>query len=194
MARVTIPAEKRQLDEPKAVAEYLAPHGIIFEQWGVERDLRSDASNEEILEAYKPEVEKLKQQGGYVVADVINVTPETPNIDALIQKFNKEHTHSEDEVRFIVQGSGLFHIHPKNGPVFGIRLDAGDLINVPAGTEHWFDFCEDRRVRAIRLFKEKEGWTPKYIENGVHAEYAPVCWGPAYIPVSPGALKTTVGA
>ena len=53
---------------------------------------------------------------------------------------------------------------------------------------------EDRRVRAIRLFKEKEGWTPKYIENGVHAEYAPVCWGPAYIPVSPGALKTTVGA
>lgn len=191
MGRVSIPVENRLLENPKEIAAYLAPHGIIFEQWGVERNLPPDCTGEQILEAYKPEVEKLKAQGGYVTADVINVTPETPNLDAMIQKFNKEHTHSEDEVRFIVQGSGLFHIHPKEGPVFAIRLDAGDLINVPAGTTHWFDFCEDRRVRAIRLFKEKEGWTPHYVANGVHADYAPVCWGPSYIPAK-APLKTSV--
>lgn len=193
MAHISIPAEQRTIDNPIEIADYLKPFGIVYQYWGVSRNLSLEPSNEEILQAYKPEVDALKASGGYVTADVINVTPATPNLDAMIQKFNKEHTHSDDEVRFIVKGSGLFHIHPKNSPVFAIRLDAGDLINVPAGTEHWFDFCEDRTVRAIRLFKDPAGWTPNYVANGVHGDYAPVCWGPAYFPVKNEPLKTTVG-
>jgi 1,2-dihydroxy-3-keto-5-methylthiopentene dioxygenase len=192
MARITVPDEKRHFDDPQQVSEFLKPHGIVYERWGVERNLNDDPTNEEILEAYKPEIERLKKQGGYATADVINVTPSTPNLDMLINKFNKEHIHTDDEVRFMVKGAGLFHIHPKTGPVFSIRLEAGDLINVPAGTQHWFDFCEDRRTRAIRLFVDPAGWTPRYVNNGVHANYAPVCWGPAYIPAGGEPMKTTV--
>jgi 1,2-dihydroxy-3-keto-5-methylthiopentene dioxygenase len=142
---------------------------------------------------YAPEIERLKKQGGYVTADVINVNPQTPNLDAMLQKFSKEHTHSEDEVRFIVEGRGVFHIHPENGsPVFGLELGQGDLINVPAGTKHWFDLCSDRRIRAIRLFLDPSGWTPMYTNSGLHEKYDPVCFGPNYVPTDNPALASVV--
>src|SRR4051812_11836964 len=105
MACITIKAENRQITDTKEICEYLAPHGICYEQWPVGERVNPDASSDDILAAYAPEVERLKQRGGYVTADVINVTPETPGLDLMVAKFNKEHTHSEDEVRFIVKGS-----------------------------------------------------------------------------------------
>ena len=116
-----------------------------------------------------------------LIMAVINVTPETPNLQVLLDKFSKEHTHSEDEVRFILKGRGLFHVHPEFGPVFAIQVEAGDLINVPKGTMHWFDLCEDRVIRAIRLFQDTAGWTPHYIEGAAHANYTPVCWSPTHV-------------
>lgn len=186
MAVVNIPRENRRIDEEQPLAEFLKSYGIRYERWPVEERCDPDATNEDILAAYAPEIEKLKAEGGFVTADVINVTPETPGLDAMIAKFNKEHIHTEDEVRFIVKGRGLFHIHPgQGGNVFSIEMEAGDWISVPAGTKHWFDFCSDRTIRAIRLFQDKSGWTPHYVEGGVHGEYIPVCWGPSYISAEP---------
>jgi 1,2-dihydroxy-3-keto-5-methylthiopentene dioxygenase len=53
---------------------------------------------------------------------------------------------------------------------------------VPLGTRHWFDLCNDRRIRAIRLFQDTTGWTPHYLADGVHAAYEPLCLGPAWVP------------
>ena len=181
MARVRIQDENREITDTQEIRAYLQPHGIWYEKWDVEGRIGSEATNEEILAAYAPEVERLKQAGGFVTADVINVTPETPGLDAMLAKFSKEHTHSEDEVRFTVRGSGVFHIHPKNGPVFGIQVESGDLVNVPCGTQHWFDLCNDKTIRCIRLFQDKSGWTPHYVENSLHERYSPVCLGPAYV-------------
>ncbi|MBC7854604.1 MAG: cupin domain-containing protein, partial [Pirellulaceae bacterium] len=145
-----------------------------------------DATNEEILAAYAPEVDRLKARGGFVTADVINVNPTTPNLDAMLAKFAKEHTHSEDEVRFTVKGSGVFHIHPKNGPVFAVQVESGDLINVPMGTQHWFDLCGDRSIRCIRLFQDTTGWAPNYVEHSSHERYTALCLGPAYVTAAVG--------
>ena len=87
----------------------------------------------------------------------------------MLDRFRKEHTHSEDEVRFILKGRGIFHIHPESGPVFAIQVEGGDLINVPKGTRHWFDLCEERSIRAIRMFQDKTGWTPHYTEENAAA-------------------------
>jgi 1,2-dihydroxy-3-keto-5-methylthiopentene dioxygenase len=182
MAIVRIQKENREITDVEEIRAYLAPHGIWYEKWDVEGRIGADATNEEILTAYAPEIERLKARGGFVTADVINVDPQTPNLDAMLNKFNKEHTHSEDEVRFTVRGSGVFHIHPENGSVFAITVESGDLINVPAGTKHWFDLCSDRNIRCIRLFQDPSGWAPHYIDNGVHAEYTPICFGPTYVP------------
>jgi 1,2-dihydroxy-3-keto-5-methylthiopentene dioxygenase len=82
-------------------------------------------------------------------------------------------------VRFIVKGHGIFFINPENeGPVFSIELEEGDFINVPAGTKHWFDLCADRTIRAIRLFREKAGWTPLYTGDAIASGYQPLCFGP----------------
>jgi 1,2-dihydroxy-3-keto-5-methylthiopentene dioxygenase len=115
---------------------------------------------------------------------VINVTPDAPGLQEMLDRFNKEHTHSEDEVRFIIKGRGVFYIHGKDGRVFAIDVEGGDLINVPKGTQHWFDLCADRTIRAIRLFQDKSGWTPQYVDGGVHAGYMPLCWGPTYLPAN----------
>jgi 1,2-dihydroxy-3-keto-5-methylthiopentene dioxygenase len=181
MARIRIQKENREITDVQEIRDFLAPYGIWYEKWDVEGRIGPDATNEEILTAYAPEIERLKARGGFVTADVINVNPQTPNLDALLNKFNKEHTHSEDEVRFTVKGSGVFHIHPENGPVFGVTVESGDLINVPCGTKHWFDLCTDRQIRCIRLFQDASGWTPEYIDGGVHGEYSPLCFGPSYM-------------
>jgi 1,2-dihydroxy-3-keto-5-methylthiopentene dioxygenase len=117
-----------------------------------------------------------------VTADVIDVTAATPGLDAMLAKFSREHWHDEDEVRFIIQGRGIFHIHPRAGPVAAIEVESGDLIRVPRGTWHWFDLCADRRIRAIRLFQDPTGWTPRYTESGVDRDFEPACLGPAYVP------------
>ena len=182
MARLTIADEHRRLDDPEEIRAFLESFGIRFETWDVAGRLGAQASNEEILSTYEPEIERLKASGGYVTADVIDVTPATPGLDAMLDKFSSEHTHTEDEVRFTVAGGGIFHIHPDDGPVFAIQVESGDLITVPAGVRHWFDLCADRTIRCIRLFLDPSGWAPHYVDDGVHESYEPVCWGPNYIP------------
>ena len=182
MAVLAIPYEKRSLRQYEEVRSYLAGIGIDYERWESPADLSGEASAEQVLAAYAEQIESLKQRGGYVTADVIDVHPETPGLDAMLAKFNIEHTHDEDEVRYIIAGRGIFHIHPKEGPVVAIEVQAGDLIRVPRGTRHWFDLCSDRRIRAIRLFQEQSGWTPHYTGSGLDRNYEPVCWGPRYFP------------
>jgi 1,2-dihydroxy-3-keto-5-methylthiopentene dioxygenase len=189
MALLRIPEEDRTLTEADAVRGFLAEHGIEYERTGAAAGLTSESTSDEILAAWAPKIDDLKARGGYVVADVIDVKPETPNLDAMLKRFSSEHWHDEDEVRLIVEGRGLFHIHPPGKPVFALEVEAGDLIRVPRGTHHWFDLCGERRIRAIRLFQDPSGWTPHYTESGEDTKFQPLCFGPAYIPparVTPG--------
>jgi 1,2-dihydroxy-3-keto-5-methylthiopentene dioxygenase len=181
MAIVTVPAESRRITDPAEIKSFLADHGLDYDVWPLADRVDPAAPAERILEAYAPEIEELKRRGGFVTADVVDVYPDTPNLDTMLAKFNKEHTHTEDEVRFILQGRGVFHINPGDRPVFGIEVWAGDMISVPLGTRHWFDLCTDRRIRAIRLFQDMSGWTPHYISEGVHAGFEPLCFGPAWV-------------
>ncbi len=182
MATVRIPDENRTLTDRVAITAFLARAGIDYERWEPSHPVARDAPPEEILAAYSAEIDRLKQRGGYVAADVVDVRPSTPGLEAMLSKFNREHWHDEDEVRFIIQGRGLFHVHPRQGRVFAIEVEAGDLIRVPRGTWHWFDLCPERSIRAIRLFQDPAGWTPHYTDSGVDKGYEPVCLGRAYFP------------
>jgi 1,2-dihydroxy-3-keto-5-methylthiopentene dioxygenase len=181
MAVLRIPEEDRTITGKEAVTAYLGKIGIDYDVWEPSHPLGSDASQEEILDAYSSEIGRLKASGGYVTADVINVSPKTPNLDAMLAKFSREHWHDEDEVRFIVQGRGLFHVNPKTSPVVGIEVEPGDLIRVPRGTLHWFDLCSDRQIRCIRLFQDASGWTPWYTESGLDKNFEPVCLGRTFV-------------
>ena len=188
MAIVTIPGENRTIKDQQAIADYLATIGIDYERWEPKHQPNEGASAEAILAAYGGEIETLKARGGYVTADVIDVNSETPGLEAMLAKFNREHWHDEDEVRFIINGRGVFHIHPREGSVVAIEVEAGDLIRVPQGTWHWFNLCETREIRAIRLFQDPAGWAPNYTESGVDAGFEPICFGASYFP-SQGAFS-----
>jgi 1,2-dihydroxy-3-keto-5-methylthiopentene dioxygenase len=166
------------IENEAAIRAELAGLGIDYERWDLSR-VPADGPAAAVLEAYAAEIEAMKQRGGYVTADVIDVYPETPNLDAMLARFDKEHTHSEDEVRFILSGRGIFFLHIGER-VISVEVGPGDLLRVPRGTTHWFTLCEDRRIRAIRWFQDTTGWTPHYTGTGVDAGYQPLCFGPAY--------------
>ncbi len=134
MALVRIPERQQTIDGYEAVSSFLATYGITYERWEAKRSVPADATADMVLQTYGDKIDELKARGGYTTADVVDVTPTTPNLDAMLAKFSIEHWHDEDEVRFIVEGRGLFHVHPPDGPVFAIEVQAGDLISVPRGT------------------------------------------------------------
>jgi 1,2-dihydroxy-3-keto-5-methylthiopentene dioxygenase len=182
MATLTFPQEGRVVEDPEEISRFLAEVGIWYGRFEGTDSLAEETGDQEILDAYQAHIERLMAEGGYVTADVINVKPETPGLEAMLNRFNKEHWHDEDEVRFIVDGRGLFHVHPNEGPVFSLEVVKGDMIRVPRGTHHWFDLCADKTIRAIRLFQDPSGWTPHYTETGEETKFQPLCFGPSYIP------------
>ena len=171
MAIVTVPDKNLTLTETDEIKNYLASIGIDYEFWGNAKNVSPDASADAILDAYSDEINKMKLQGGYITADVIDIKAEIPNLETMLDRFRPEHWHDEDEVRFIVKGCGIFHIAPENGDVTAVKMTAGDLIRVPNGTKHWVDLDETRTVRAIRLFQDVSGWTPIYTESGREKNY-----------------------
>ena len=179
MAVLTIPDEDLKVEGEAEIGAHLAGLGIGFERWDLSR-VPADASAEAVLEAYAAEIDEMKRLGGYTTADVIDVTAETPGLETMLARFDKEHTHSEDEVRFILAGRGIFFLN-LDGKVVSVEVHPGDMLRVPQGTTHWFTLCADRRIRAIRWFQDTTGWTPHYTASGVDAGYQPLCFGPAYL-------------
>lgn len=172
MAILVIPEQSYKTESVEDIRRYLNARGIWFDQWEAKAKLANSASQEEILAAYSHKLQPYMAEQGYQVADVININATTPNYEALRAKFLKEHRHSEDEVRFFVDGEGKFWFHLEDGsPVFYVLCQAGDLISVPAETKHWFDAGEEPFVKAIRIFIDTAGWIPEYTGSDIAANY-----------------------
>ena len=152
------------------IAARLATAGILFERWQATAPLAAGASDAEILDAYADSVARLKSQYGFATADVIAVRPDHPQRQELRRKFLDEHTHSEFEVRFFVDGRGLFFLH-RDATVFAILCEKGDLLSVPAGFTHWFDMGEHPSLRCIRLFTKPEGWVAQYTGDAIAGRF-----------------------
>ncbi len=175
MAILTIPDNNIRIEDQTAIRKYLNDRNIWFDNWQANAEFESDADQETILAAYADSLQPFMQSKGYHTADVINISPNTPNLLALRQKFLKEHTHSEDEVRYFVEGQGFFWFNLGQAePVFNVLCQRGDLISVPAGTPHWFDLGNPPRVKAIRIFIDQSGWVPDYTGSDVDNRYNPI--------------------
>jgi 1,2-dihydroxy-3-keto-5-methylthiopentene dioxygenase len=172
MAILSIPNQQVQLNDPQEIRAFMNQRGIFFDQWFCNVLFDDSASTEEILAAYAADLDPFMKSGGYQTADVISINSSTENYAAIRAKFLAEHTHSEDEIRFFVDGQGLFWFHLENEDVFNLLCERGDLISVPAGTKHWFDAGEiDPFVKAIRIFIDMSGWIPEYTNSGKENEF-----------------------
>ena len=172
MAILSIPDLQQVISSPDEIKVFLNQQGVFFDQWSCTVDFDDRASQEEILEAYAQDLKPFMERGGYLTADVISINALTENYDAIRAKFLAEHTHSEDEIRFFVEGQGYFWFNWEGAPVFHVLCQKGDLISVPAGTKHWFDAGVSHPfVKAIRIFIDQSGWIPEYTGSGIDQKY-----------------------
>ncbi|MGE5538792.1 MAG: 1,2-dihydroxy-3-keto-5-methylthiopentene dioxygenase [Gemmatimonas sp.] len=153
-----------------SIARELSAIGVRFERWNAAKPVGSGASQDEVLAAYRADVDRLMREGGYKTADVISLTRDHPDKAALRKKFLDEHTHSEDEIRFFVDGQGLFYLHA-SGRVYGTLCTKGDLISVPAGTTHWFDMGPNPHLACIRIFTNPEGWVAQFTGSDIGGRF-----------------------
>jgi 1,2-dihydroxy-3-keto-5-methylthiopentene dioxygenase len=144
--------------------------GVRFEQWNASVVLGVDAAQEEVIAVYKKEIERLQLERGYKAVDVVRLKSDNPQKAEFRQKFLNEHRHSEDEVRFFVEGDGLFYLHI-GGKVYANLCERGDLIGVPDNTPHWFDMGENPMFCAIRLFTNPEGWVANFTGESIASRF-----------------------
>jgi 1,2-dihydroxy-3-keto-5-methylthiopentene dioxygenase len=149
------------LSQFEAMRDALAAIGVELERWQATKELDEHASQDEVIEAYRPSIDRLMKRYGFKSVDVISMFPDHPQKAQMRDKFLHEHTHADFEVRFFVEGRGLFNIH-KNGKVYAMLCERGDLLSVPANTTHWFDMGPEPVLTAIRLFTTPEGWVASF--------------------------------
>ena len=171
MAIVTLLQGKGStLTEQTEISSFLGRHNIKFQRWSIPEEIQElaqkpsldDEEKSAVLEAFRPQLSELAETEGYVDSDMVCLHPETPGLDDALGKFDLEHFHTDEEVRFIVDGQGVFGFVGDDGRRFTIQVETGDYIVIPENAWHWFYLCEDQTIKALRIFKDTSGWTPHY--------------------------------
>jgi 1,2-dihydroxy-3-keto-5-methylthiopentene dioxygenase len=165
MANIRMRNTNKRLTEEHEVKRFLDGQGVLYEHWDMEKlpdDLRdnfilSDERKAEILTIFDSEVRSLANRRGYKQWDIVALSDATPNLDELLKKFEQVHVHTEDEVRAITAGNGIFTIKGDSG-YFDVELSPGDVISVPVHTPHFFTLMDNRQVVAVRFFIDASGW------------------------------------
>jgi 1,2-dihydroxy-3-keto-5-methylthiopentene dioxygenase len=157
-------------EDAAVIADELGAIGVRFERWESPVALSPEDDAETILAAYRPYLDALMGTSGAGSADVIKLTPDHPQAVPLRAKFINEHSHTEDEVRFFVHGSGNFILH-LNGRIYDAHCTQGDLISVPANIKHWFDAGERPFFTALRIFTDTSGWVPHFTGDAISARF-----------------------
>lgn len=155
-----------RMDDHDGVAGRLAEIGVAFERWEANRPLGSESTQEEVLAAYESQVARLNAHYGFSSVDVVALRPSHPEREAMRRKFLDEHTHDDFEVRFFVEGRGMFYLHVGDR-VYAVLCEQGDLISVPAGTRHWFDMGTAPDFKCIRFFTTPEGWIGNFTGSDI---------------------------
>ena len=154
-----IKTSTQTIADKEEIKKILEKYGLYAEFWQPEA---GDLEVKDPLLRYKNQIEKLKKKFGYASADVCAMSSNTPNIDRMLSAFVKEHHHTDDEVRFTVEGEGIFGVNPLTDSPFEVYVQPGDLLVVPANTRHWFNLTDKKNICCIRVFKENPKWEAVY--------------------------------
>jgi 1,2-dihydroxy-3-keto-5-methylthiopentene dioxygenase len=167
----------KMLTDLVQISQHLAVLDIQLKQWPVGDDATvrtllaqaslQDDEKEQVLRALDHYFESLEV---FQSRDTIVLHPETPNLDGMLEKFSRPHTHADDEVRYIVDGEGIFGFVCPDGTQMELTIQPEEYINVPAGTEHWFYLTSQRRIKAVRYFVDTSGWTPEYTNTEIRMQ------------------------
>lgn len=158
------------INDPAMIKTLLAEHGVEYEVWATDAKLPPDAKQDDVLAAYQSDIDTLNQRYGFQSVDVVALRPDHPDKQMFREKFLSEHTHADFEVRFFVEGSGLFYLH-LDDKIYMLFCEQGDLISVPANTTHWFDMGEAPNFKCIRFFTTAEGWLGDFTGSDIATRF-----------------------
>jgi 1,2-dihydroxy-3-keto-5-methylthiopentene dioxygenase len=153
-----------------AIADQLSTLGVQFERWDASQEVPVDADQEAVLAAYDGEVKKLNEKFGFQSVDVVALTPDNPKKDEFRKMFLSEHRHADFEIRFFVDGKGLFYLHVDD-KVYLVLCEKNDLISVPANTTHWFDMGTAPSFKCIRFFTTDNGWEAEFTGSDIATRF-----------------------
>ncbi|MFC4809507.1 1,2-dihydroxy-3-keto-5-methylthiopentene dioxygenase [Paenibacillus sp. GCM10023250] len=178
MAEIRIRNTNERITGEANVRAFLDKQEVLYEHWDAsklpaelqDKFVLSDEEKATILTTFDAEIRDLAARRGYQIWDVISLSDATPNIEELLKKFEQIHTHTEDEIRGIVSGRGIFIIKgDEETGYFDVELEAGDVISVPENKNHFFTLMDSRQIIAVRLFIEKDGWIAHNVEDPAFA-------------------------
>ncbi|MFI2855759.1 cupin domain-containing protein [Paenibacillus sp. JSM ZJ436] len=174
MAEIVIRNTNERISGEENVRQFLNSQEVVYEHWNMDKlpkELQeqfslSDDDKKRILDIFDEEIRDLAARRGYKIWDVITLSESTPNLEELLQKFEEVHTHTEDEIRAIVGGKGIFIIKgAEDVGYFNVELEPGDVISVPENTPHFFTLMDNKQIVAVRLFIEANGWIATPVPN-----------------------------
>lgn len=174
MAEIRIRETDERISGEENVRAFLDKQEVLYEHWDMSKMPESlkdkyqmiDEEKQQILSIFQDEIQDLAARRGYRTWDVITLSESTPNLEELLKKFEAVHTHTEDEIRAIVGGKGIFIIKGTDDVgYFDVELEAGDLISVPENKPHFFTLMDNKQIVAIRLFIETDGWIAHPFED-----------------------------
>jgi len=160
------PAAAELIADPELMAERLWEIGVLFERWQADHAFPPDADQDTVIAAYQSSINRLIDRYEFHSVDVVSLHPDHPQKSELRAKFLSEHTHDDFEVRFFVEGRGIFYLHA-DGKVYVVLCEQGDLISVPDLARHWFDMGRNPSFKCIRLFATPEGWIANFTGSDI---------------------------
>ena len=89
-------------------------------------------------------VEDIAKTRNYANRDEIIVSPDALGAayDEKIKLFYDEHIHEDEEIRYLLNGTGYFDIRDAEDKWLRISAEPGDLLILPAGIYHRFTVDE----------------------------------------------------
>ncbi|VDB88455.1 unnamed protein product [Peniophora sp. CBMAI 1063] len=114
--------------------------------------------------SWEEKINEVARERGHKNCDVINVSREELGeaYEGKLKIFFEEHMHEDEEIRYILSGSGFFDLPEHSGPDeewIRVHVTPGDLLVVPAEIYNRFTPDEGDRTKTMRLFNEEPKWT-----------------------------------